>query len=72
MREADPTTESAVAALDVPAFAKFLKFHVQGAYSSMARQHRFNRLFLEAQETLVSRDREQYRPCSILKNLTPT
>jgi hypothetical protein len=60
VRQADPTTESAVEALQLPAFRKFLKFHVQGAYSAAARQHRFNRLFLEAQEIFVSRDREQY------------
>jgi hypothetical protein len=70
VRQADPSTESAVDALQVPGFAKFLKFHAKGAYSAMARQHRFNRLFLEAQEIFVSRDRDHYVP-QHLKNFTP-
>ncbi len=60
VREADPTSPAALEALKLPAFEKFLKFHVQGAYSAAARQHRFNRLFLEAQDIFVSRDRERY------------
>ncbi|MFO1501963.1 MAG: hypothetical protein U1G07_26905 [Verrucomicrobiota bacterium] len=60
IREADPTTHAMVAALNAPAFDKFLKFHVQGGHSATARQHRFNRLFLEAQEVFVSRNREHY------------
>jgi hypothetical protein len=47
-------------ALNVPAFEKFLKFHVDGQHSEVARQHRFNRLFIEAHEVFVSRDRKNY------------
>ncbi len=60
VREADPTSPSAVRALGVVPFEKFLRYHVTGAYSEAARQQRFNRLFLEAQEVFVSRDREGY------------
>ena len=60
VRESDPTTAAAVTALEAPGFEAFLKFHVQGAYSDIARQQRFNRLFLEAQEVFVSRDRAGY------------
>jgi hypothetical protein len=51
VREADPT---------LPAFERFLRFHVDGRSSETARQHRFNRLFLEAHELFVSRDRANY------------
>ena len=60
VREADPTTPTEMRALKVPAFEKFLKFHVDGQHSEVARQHRFNRLFIEAHEVFVSRDRESY------------
>lgn len=60
VRAADPTTPAAFQALQVPAFARFLKFHFDGLDSAAARQHRFNRLFLEAQETFINRDREHY------------
>jgi hypothetical protein len=60
VRQADPTSASAVQALRAPGFEKFLKFHVQGVYSAAARQNRFNRLFIEAQEIFVSRDRQEY------------
>ena len=60
VRATDPTVPSESKALAAPAFAKFLRFHVEGQYSSPARQHRFNRLFLEAHEAFISRDREQY------------
>jgi hypothetical protein len=33
---------------------------VDGQHSEVARQHRFNRLFIEAHEVFVSRDRENY------------
>ena len=60
VREADPTVPAAVKALNAPAFERFLKYHVDGTYSESARQHRFNRLFLEAHEVFISRDREKY------------
>jgi len=60
VREADPTLPAAVKSLNVPAFERFLKFHAEGGHSAVARQHRFNRLFIEAQEVFVSRDRENY------------
>jgi hypothetical protein len=60
MREADPTTPTESKALNIPAFEKFLKFHVDGQHSEVARQHRFNRLFIEAHEVFLSRDRENY------------
>jgi len=50
-------------------FREFLKFHVEGHYSSVARQHRFDRLFFEAHEVLLSRDRQHY-VLDHLKNLT--
>jgi hypothetical protein len=47
-------------ALALPAFEKFLRFHLDGQHSAAARQHRFNRLFIEAHEIFISRDREHY------------
>lgn len=70
VREADPTVPGELKALNAPAFEKFLKFHLNGQYSSVARQHRFDRLFFEAHEVLLSRDREHYI-LDHLKNLTP-
>jgi hypothetical protein len=60
IRQADPTTPTEMKALNVPAFEKFLKFHVDGQHSEVARQQRFNRLFIEAHEVFISRDRENY------------
>ena len=60
VREADPSHQGELKALNLPAFERFLKFHVDGQYSSVARQHRFDRLFIEAHEVLLSRDRENY------------
>jgi hypothetical protein len=60
IREADPTTPTGMKSLNVPAFERFLKFHVDGQHSEVARQHRFNRLFIEAHEVFVSRDRDNY------------
>jgi hypothetical protein len=60
VREADPTLPGEVKKLDLPPFESFLRFHVEGRYSEAARQHRFNRLFVEAQELFVSRDRSGY------------
>jgi hypothetical protein len=67
-RTADPTTQADLKALALPAFEPFLKFHVQCDYSSAARQQRFNRLFVEAHEILISRDRDGY-VMKHLKNL---
>ncbi len=60
LRKADPTLPAEVKALEVPAFDSFLRLHVEAQLSSPARQQRFNRLFIEAQEVLISRDRERY------------
>ncbi len=60
IRQADPSVPSELKALNAPAFERFLKFHVDGQYSAVARQHRFDRLFVEAHEVLLSRDRENY------------
>jgi hypothetical protein len=60
VREADPTVPAEVRALNLPAFERFLRFHVDGQLSPVARQHRFNRLFIEAHEVFLSRDREHY------------
>jgi hypothetical protein len=60
VREADPTLPAELRALNLPAFERFLKFHVQGDLSSVARQQRFNRLFIEAHEVFLSRDRDHY------------
>jgi hypothetical protein len=49
-----------VKGLNAPAFARFLKFHVEGQASGVARQQRFNALFVEAHQVLISRDREKY------------
>jgi hypothetical protein len=65
VREVDPTVPSEIRALNLPAFEKFLKFHVEGERSAVSRQHRFNRLFVEAHEIFISRDRERY----VLENL---
>jgi len=60
VREADPTVPAELNALKMPAFERFLKFHVNGQCSSVARQQRFDRLFIEAHEVMLSRDREKY------------
>jgi len=60
VREADPTVPAELRRLEARAFEKFLRFHVEGELSAAARQHRFNRLFLEAQEVFINRDRENY------------
>src|SRR5437773_37875 len=60
VREADPTLPGEIKRLNLPAFERFLKFHVDDRYSEAARQHRFHRLFLEAQELCVSRSRASY------------
>jgi hypothetical protein len=60
VREADPTVPAELRRLNLPAFEKFLKFHVDGQQSPVARQHRFNKLFLDAHEIFISRDREKY------------
>jgi hypothetical protein len=60
VRHADPTLPAELRALNVPTFEKFLKFHVTGQHSAIARQHRFNRLFVEAHEAFISRDRDHY------------
>ncbi len=66
-RAADPTTPAALRELNLPAFESFLKPHTEGALSSVARQDRFNRLFLAAHETFLARDREGY----VLRHLEP-
>jgi hypothetical protein len=66
-READPTTPAALQRLQLPAFDRFLKNHAEGQMSSVARQDRFNRLFLAAHELFVTRDREGYA----LRHLSP-
>ena len=65
VREADPTVPGELASLQLPAFERFLKFHINGQCSQVARQQRFDRLFIEAHEVLLSRDRENY----VLENL---
>jgi hypothetical protein len=60
IREADPTVPSELKALKAPAFERFLKYHVDGHFSEVARQQRFDRLFIEAHEVLLSRDRANY------------
>ncbi len=60
VREADPSGPAEAKALALPAFDKFLKFHMDGQYSPLARQQRFDRLFIEAHEVFLSRDREHY------------
>jgi len=62
VRQADPTVPAELKALNAQAFDKFLRFHVDGQHSEVARQHRFNRLFIEAHEVFISRDREHYVP----------
>jgi hypothetical protein len=60
VREADPTVPGELKNLNAPGFEKFLKFHIDGHFSSVARQQRFDRLFFEAHEILLSRDRQNY------------
>ena len=60
VREADPTVPSELKSMDLPAFHRFLKYHVEGELSKVARQQRFNRLFIEAHEVFLSRDPESY------------
>jgi hypothetical protein len=60
VRRADPTLPAEVRALSLPAFDRFLRRHVEGQISSVSRQQRFNRLFLEAHEVFVGRNRDGY------------
>jgi len=60
VRSGDPTVPAELRTLNAPAFDKFLKYHLNGQRSSVARQNRFNRLFIEAQEIFISRDRDRY------------
>jgi hypothetical protein len=60
VRQSDPTLPAEVRALGIPAFEKFLKFHAEGQFSSVAREHRFNQLFLAAHELFISRNRSRY------------
>jgi hypothetical protein len=71
VREADPTLPAEVKKLNVPAFERFLRFHADGRCSEVARQQRFNRLFLEAHELFISRDRANYA-LNHLKQKPPT
>jgi hypothetical protein len=68
VRDVDPTTAAEMKAVNVPAFERFLKYHLQDRYSAIARQQRFNRLFIEAHEIFISRDRDGYT-MKHLKNL---
>ena len=63
----DPATPADLKRLNLPAFEKFLKHHVDETFSAPARQNRFNNLFLEAHDVFISRDRENY--ISILLNI---
>jgi hypothetical protein len=65
VRETDPTVPGELGKLNLPAFDRFLKFHINGQCSQVSRQQRFDRLFIEAHEVLLSRDRENY----VLENL---
>jgi len=60
VRKADPTTPADLQALGNKRFNGFLELHVNGAYSSEARQQRFNALFLLAHKTFILNDRENY------------
>lgn len=62
VRQTDPTTTADVEALGLAAFAGFLRPHVEGRLSSVARQDRFNRLFLAAHEHFIRLDRAGYVP----------
>ena len=68
VRAADPATPAALAQLDLPAFAEFLKYHVDGSCSAVARQSRFNNLFLQAHEIFIGRDRAGYVPQHLGQN----
>jgi hypothetical protein len=70
VRQADPTSAAEFAALNLPAFGRFLKFHLEDRYSAIARQQRFNRLFVQAHEIFISRERDDY-VMKHLKNITP-
>jgi len=60
VRQTDPTTPSTLAEVCAPAFAQFLRSHLDGTCSAEARQTRFNHLFLLAQELFVAKDRRNY------------
>jgi hypothetical protein len=70
VRETDPTLPVELKALNMPAFNRFLKFHIEGQTSAAARQNRFNRLFIEAHELFLSRDRANYA-LEHLKHVAP-
>ncbi len=60
VRQADPTTPTELRRLMVPAFEKFLKHHASGECSAFSRESRFNRLFIEAHELYLAKDRQGY------------
>jgi hypothetical protein len=60
VREADPTSSTDLKKLNLPGFDRFLQMHLHDRYSPEARQQRFNRLFVEAHEVFISRDRDRY------------
>jgi hypothetical protein len=59
-RQADPVSPQDMRRLQLPAFEKFLKYHADGSCSEVAREHRFNRLFVEAHELFIGKDRARY------------
>jgi hypothetical protein len=67
-RQADPFTHEELRKLNLPAFEKFLKYHASGDVSIFSMQFRFNRLFIEANEIFISKDRQHYVP-NMLRSL---
>jgi len=55
IRSNDPTTEKEIGLLDSPAFKPFLTPHVKGDYNDQARRHRFEGLFIIAQQSFTKK-----------------
>jgi hypothetical protein len=60
VRKADPTEPVGLEKLGIERFNAFLQLHVNGTYSTEARQQRFNALFLLAHKSYILNDRENY------------
>lgn len=56
VREADPVNRDSLHQLGLPAFSQFLNRHINGVYNEVARQRRFDLLFLHAHRLFLERD----------------
>lgn len=71
VRRADPMNDQQRKQLNIPAFDKFLQFHVSAAGTDQAREHRFNALFILASEMFVNAKGHEYVE-TVLPTETPS